>query len=47
MTAAQVQTAGSGLLVALRRHKVTAADVAVVKRVLRGRALNILNTLGH
>jgi hypothetical protein len=47
MTASEVQTAESGLLSALRRHKMTAADVAVVKRVLRGRTLNILNTLGR
>jgi len=47
MSAAQVQTAESGLLTALRRHKLTAADVAVVKRALHSRALNILNTLGH
>ncbi len=47
MTAGEVQTAGSGLLGALRRDHVTAKDVAVVKRVLPGRALNILNTLGR
>jgi hypothetical protein len=47
MTAGQVQTAQSGLIIALRRHDVTAADVAGVKRLLRGRGLNILNTLGR
>jgi hypothetical protein len=47
MTATQVQTAERGLLAALQRNKTTAADVAVVKRTLHGRALNILNTLGR
>jgi hypothetical protein len=47
MTAGQVQTAESGLLGALRRHNVTAADVAVVKRALLGRELDVLNTLGR
>jgi hypothetical protein len=47
MTAGEVQTADSALLGALKRHNVTAADVAVVKRVLRGRALDILKTLGR
>jgi hypothetical protein len=47
MTAGQVDTAQSGLLTALKQHKVTAADVALVKRSLHGHGLNILNTLGH
>jgi hypothetical protein len=47
MTAGQVQSAQRGLLAALTQHKMTPANVAVVKRALTGRAVNVLNTLGY
>ncbi len=47
MSTGQVQTAQGVLLIGLSRHKVSAANTAIVKRALKGRALNVLNTLGH
>jgi hypothetical protein len=46
MTAAQVESAQSQLLTALGQRKVTAADLAVVQKQFRGRALDVLSTLG-
>ncbi len=47
MTAAQVRAAGTRAVIGLQREKLTDADVAVVRRALGGRSLNILNTLGR
>jgi hypothetical protein len=47
MTAGQVQAAGTQAIAGLRRAKLTAPDIAVVRRALNGRSLNILHTLGR
>jgi hypothetical protein len=47
MTAEQVQAAARRVVAGLQREKLTAADVAVVRRALPAHTLNILRTLGR
>jgi hypothetical protein len=47
MTAGEVQAAGTRAVAGLQREKLTAADIALVRRALGGHSINILSTLGR